>query len=913
MSIRKLLSMFLSVVMICGAIIVPNNAFVTSTDYTSEELDSSTYDLRKYTDPFWEGNIVYNEVVFPIKNEADQIVPFSLMYDATEIVCVKSYTHDVTYKENVDYILEDGKLVILPTGSIPTVDYKYIHRDSASPGYTSSDIYPYYPRADKTGYEYWLEDATFSRLSLSVTYIHNDTWEAPVPTSQESKLPGTFEKLKNDEALTIVVIGDSVAGGAMSSKYAGIYPYAPAYPEMTLNGLREKYSNDDIVLINSAVGGSMSTFDQAKVDKSIISYSPDLVIVNFGMNDSSAGRVGISNEEFRNNIVNHINYVQSKLPNCEFLLLSSLYGNRYTFPASSYEGHANVLCDIAEDYDGVGVANPLAIEKHMIEERGIDYICFTADNMVHPGDFGMRLYTQSILEALSMSDLSEYRELLISQLTDYADPDNRSTEKKEDLISLINETEVKMSNARDEWDLNEIVDTAYTAVDEILSTCYEHKFKDIVVAPGCKEMGFTASVCNDCGYISTHSYVPALGLEHIMDNGVQTISPTYKTAGEITYSCARCTYTEKGVIPVLTNPPTVSGKGMMHISDSYNYMAAMDIQPYLSGAGYVEFDICPLTIEKYNGVPYIGVWFTSYNITACYNFKDQQVQIVQNDLPFYGTPTVYASADYSWTSSGGEYEYNWKKFAVELNGSIVKIYIDGELILEDTKSFYSATTEVPLIYTTGECYMDNVKVASGNYDPVTGSGGNVLGFWNLDSASNVSALKSAWGQSLATTKYVSANAENITTASYVHTHSGELINTVAPGCSSKGYDEYLCSHCGEVYRTNDTDPLQNGHSLINRSVSVYPTLYAEGEYTYECVNCDLTFTEMIPIGTIIDDIEFGKGDVNGDGDINSTDLVLLRRYIAGASVNITKDAADVNGDGSVSSEDIISLSRSLIA
>lgn len=134
-----------------GCVIFPSTAEVTVDDFTSEELDSSVYDIEKYTKPFWEGNIVYNEVVFPIKNAQGEIEPFELMYDASEIVSVKSYTHDVTYTENVDYVLQDGNLVILPTGRISVADYEYIHRPSVPAGYGSSEIYPYYLRLDGNG------------------------------------------------------------------------------------------------------------------------------------------------------------------------------------------------------------------------------------------------------------------------------------------------------------------------------------------------------------------------------------------------------------------------------------------------------------------------------------------------------------------------------------------------------------------------------------------------------------------------------------------------------------------------------------------------------------------------------------------------------------------------------------------
>ena len=54
------------------------------------------------------------------------------------------------------------------------------------------------------------------------------------------------------------------------------------------------------------------------------------------------------------------------------------------------------------------------------------------------------------------------------------------------------------------------------------------------------------------------------------------------------------------------------------------------------------------------------------------------------------------------------------------------------------------------------------------------------------------------------------------------------------------------------------------------------------------------------------------GDVNGDSKINTTDIILTRRYLAGGyDVEINQAAADVNGDSKVNTTDIILIRRYL--
>ena len=49
-----------------------------------------------------------------------------------------------------------------------------------------------------------------------------------------------------------------------------------------------------------------------------------------------------------------------------------------------------------------------------------------------------------------------------------------------------------------------------------------------------------------------------------------------------------------------------------------------------------------------------------------------------------------------------------------------------------------------------------------------------------------------------------------------------------------------------------------------------------------------------------------SGDVNGDGDVNSKDAVLLKKYLAGyMGLNIDTGAADVTGDGKIDSKDAV--------
>jgi lysophospholipase L1-like esterase len=110
--------------------------------------------------------------------------------------------------------------------------------------------------------------------------------------------------------VTIVAFGDSITAG---------YAVRRGFPSFWRQMLAEEYPVASINMVNSGISGDTSMDGLARLDWSVLSYEPDLVTINFGINDCV---LGLALEEFEMNLVEMIRRIRSG-PNSEILLLSS--------------------------------------------------------------------------------------------------------------------------------------------------------------------------------------------------------------------------------------------------------------------------------------------------------------------------------------------------------------------------------------------------------------------------------------------------------------------------------------------------------------------------------------------------------------------------------------------------------------
>lgn len=379
------------------------------------------YDLETYMLPIWEGRVVHNETVMFVGMEDEA----SLLFEAEEIVSVRSYDLKTEYKQGIDYDYKDGKLVLLAGTNIPCIDKNQYY--NSNPQYSQLVTEGNADEGVTGAYTYWGEGDSMTKWQVAVTYKHSEVREGYRPEYKADRYQALLEKLQNGEDVTFVFYGDSITYGANSSYMVGVEPYAPTWPVMFTQYIAKQYgytvkyiqneftkapvpiedtvfgSNGIITYYNPSVGGwtveqgyqNVENYVNTAIDK----YGCDLFTVAFGMNNA-----GLSAGKFVQYTEGIIKRVQTHAPETNIVMVSTMvpnpeatngwYGNQDQFEVE--------MIDSADAYYDNGtscsVACMTSMSKSVLEHKRFrDY---TGNNINHPNDFMARIYAQVMFQTV---------------------------------------------------------------------------------------------------------------------------------------------------------------------------------------------------------------------------------------------------------------------------------------------------------------------------------------------------------------------------------------------------------------------------------------------------------------------------------------------------------------------------------
>jgi acyl-CoA thioesterase-1 len=345
--------------------------------------------------PFWLGDTVTGESVLFIRDEATGEARASVLFPVTEVLVVQNSAGDVTYESGRDFVCRPGsREIVLPAGSrIVSHTPQDLRRPANSQKYQLT-------HRDGDGEIFFGGRLEYAAMQTCITYRHQPgSWTGPVPKFDAGQLPRSVKRLQTRDPLSIVTLGDSISAGANASALYDEAPWQPAYPELVRRQLAER-SGGEVTMTNLAVGGTDTGWGLTQIDQ-VVEAQPHLVILAFGMNDS-AGR---SVESYQDNTRKIIVAIRERLPECEFILVASMLGNRdwVRLKHEAFPQYRDALRELTAP--GIALADLTSVWTRFLElKRDWDQ---TGNGVNHPNDFGHRVYSQVITSLLDATAAGE--------------------------------------------------------------------------------------------------------------------------------------------------------------------------------------------------------------------------------------------------------------------------------------------------------------------------------------------------------------------------------------------------------------------------------------------------------------------------------------------------------------------------
>jgi hypothetical protein len=331
--------------------------------------------LDQYMRPFWKSDTVYNETVL-LFSANGQSASGKLLYTPDKILSVQKFDLGTAYQPDIDYSM-NGKVITR----------------------TQSSGMPF--RAD-TSFDTKKDLAWYNLQSqwVVVTYTHHDQWDGPVPQYKGNRMPIVMGKLKAKMPVKIAAYGMSITRGMDVSSYDTVPPYMPTYVSLFTGQLQKAYHDKNIELFNAGLPGSVVDWGAQYAEQYINPIKPDLVILDFGMNDFWR----YTPEQFKGYMQAIMKKVKSGNPKVEFILLTNMKfdpdyildsDKNKSFYVSNMDGYATVL----KAMEGPGVINlDMNTLSGFIHQRKKAKDCIV--NPLHPNDYMARWYAQGLAQLL---------------------------------------------------------------------------------------------------------------------------------------------------------------------------------------------------------------------------------------------------------------------------------------------------------------------------------------------------------------------------------------------------------------------------------------------------------------------------------------------------------------------------------
>ncbi len=189
-----------------------------------------------------------------------------------------------------------------------------------------------------------------------------------------ARLKSCMKRAKAGEKLTIGYLGGSITMGSVATVQEKCYAY------LSHEWWKEKFPQADIHFVNAGIGATTSQFGVARVEEDLLSYKPDVVFIEFTVNDDA-------NAHFQETYEGLVR----KVYGCELAPAVITLQNAFYHDGVSAE---EIHTPIAKFYD-----LPVVSFKKSVVARVADGVIVEEDitsDHLHPNDKGHALLAETV-------------------------------------------------------------------------------------------------------------------------------------------------------------------------------------------------------------------------------------------------------------------------------------------------------------------------------------------------------------------------------------------------------------------------------------------------------------------------------------------------------------------------------------
>ena len=193
------------------------------------------------------------------------------------------------------------------------------------------------------------------------------------------------QKAENREPLSVVFFGGSLTFGANASD-----PNTTSYRGLMTQWLRDTYPNTPITFHDAAIGGTGSQLGMFRIERDVLKYNPDLVFLDFTVNDNAEG----TDVE---NLASYERIIRTLLENdCTVLPVLMLFkGDVEIERNEALPPRHQAHLELAKAYN-LPTANVLEYVRSKVAAGANTSDLWNLGDGTHPGDEGYRLFFESV-------------------------------------------------------------------------------------------------------------------------------------------------------------------------------------------------------------------------------------------------------------------------------------------------------------------------------------------------------------------------------------------------------------------------------------------------------------------------------------------------------------------------------------